>query len=100
MKRSLVIAARTNVLVSLAGRRRRISLEWMIYILMVRPSFSCIPLTFLRAFDAALGIADEVDRLGLKGSKKKRSKKLDEDWMVIAPEDSFFDEQELTRASI
>ncbi|KAF8264188.1 hypothetical protein EI94DRAFT_1871740 [Lactarius quietus] len=31
----------------------------------------------------ALGIADEVDRLGLKGSKKKRSKKLDEDWMPI-----------------
>lgn len=23
-----------------------------------------------------------MDRLGLKGSKKKRSKKLDEDWMV------------------
>jgi hypothetical protein len=32
---------------------------------------------------SALGIADEVDRLGLKGSKKKRSKKLDEDWMVL-----------------
>ncbi|KAH9954870.1 hypothetical protein BC827DRAFT_1365398 [Russula dissimulans] len=31
----------------------------------------------------ALGIADEVDRLGLKGSKKKKSKKLDEDWMPI-----------------
>ncbi len=37
----------------------------------------------LRALLAALGIADEVDRLGLKGSKKKKSKKLDEDWMVI-----------------
>jgi hypothetical protein len=36
------------------------------------------------AFLTALGIADEVDRLGLKGSKKKRSKKLDEDWMVCA----------------
>ncbi|KAI9508050.1 hypothetical protein F5148DRAFT_1303778, partial [Russula earlei] len=31
----------------------------------------------------ALGIAEEVDRLGLKGSKKKKSKKLDEDWMPI-----------------
>ncbi|KAI9454239.1 hypothetical protein BJY52DRAFT_1122891 [Lactarius psammicola] len=31
----------------------------------------------------ALGITDEVDRLGLKGSKKKKSKKLDEDWMPI-----------------
>ncbi|KAH7920227.1 hypothetical protein BV22DRAFT_1040094 [Leucogyrophana mollusca] len=29
----------------------------------------------------ALGITDEVDRLGLKGSKKKKSKKLDEDYM-------------------
>jgi len=37
----------------------------------------------LRAPVAALGIADEVDRLGLKGSKKKKSKKLDEDWMVM-----------------
>jgi hypothetical protein len=34
------------------------------------------------ALFTALGISDEVDRLGLKGSKKKRSKKLDEDWMV------------------
>ncbi|KAI0063379.1 hypothetical protein BV25DRAFT_424390 [Artomyces pyxidatus] len=31
----------------------------------------------------ALGITDEVDRLGLKGSKKKKSKKLDEDWTPI-----------------
>lgn len=30
----------------------------------------------------ALGIADEVDRLGLKGSKKKKGKKLDEDFVV------------------
>ena len=37
----------------------------------------------LRALVAALGIADEVDRLGLKGNKKKKSKNLDEDWMVI-----------------
>ncbi|KAI0052410.1 hypothetical protein FA95DRAFT_1483622 [Auriscalpium vulgare] len=31
----------------------------------------------------ALGISDEVDRLGLKGSKKKKGKKLDEDWVPI-----------------
>ena len=30
----------------------------------------------------ALGISDEVDRLGLKGSKKKKGKKLDEDFVV------------------
>lgn len=30
----------------------------------------------------ALGISDDVELLGLKGSKKRKSKKLDEDWMV------------------
>lgn len=44
---------------------------------------------FLRALFIALGIADEVDRLGLKGSKKKKSKKLDEDWMVMVVSNSF-----------
>jgi len=47
-----------------------------------------VPCTRLRAFVAALGISDEVDRLGLKGSKKKKSKKLDEDWMVIVAANS------------
>ncbi|EGO02917.1 hypothetical protein SERLA73DRAFT_47203 [Serpula lacrymans var. lacrymans S7.3] len=31
----------------------------------------------------ALGITDEVEKLGLKGSKKKKGKKLDEDYMPI-----------------
>lgn len=30
----------------------------------------------------ALGITDEVEKLGLKGSKKKKGKKLDEDYIV------------------
>ena len=30
----------------------------------------------------ALGISDEVEQLGLKGNKKRSSKKLDEDYMV------------------
>lgn len=30
----------------------------------------------------ALGISEEVEQLGLKGSKKKKSKKLDEDYLV------------------
>ena len=46
------------------------------------PFFFYFLVLLLRARDAALGISDEVDRLGLKGSKKKKSKKLDEDWMV------------------
>lgn len=32
---------------------------------------------------AALGITDEVEKLGLKGNKRKKSKKLDEDYMVL-----------------
>ncbi|TFY77026.1 hypothetical protein EWM64_g6986, partial [Hericium alpestre] len=31
----------------------------------------------------ALGISDEVDRLGLKGNKKRKGKKLDEDYVPI-----------------
>lgn len=31
----------------------------------------------------ALGISDEVEKLGLKGSKKRKSKKLDEDYAPI-----------------
>jgi hypothetical protein len=30
----------------------------------------------------ALGISDEVEMFGLKGNKKKKGKKLDEDWVV------------------
>ena len=32
---------------------------------------------------SALGITDEVEKLGLKGSKRKKSKKLDEDYAPI-----------------
>jgi histone-lysine N-methyltransferase SETD2 len=31
---------------------------------------------------SALGITDEVEALGMKGSKKKKSRKLDEDFIV------------------
>lgn len=31
----------------------------------------------------ALGITDEVEKLGLKGSKKRKSKKLDEDYAPV-----------------
>ena len=51
--------------------------------------FLLVLVRHLRALAAALGIADEVDRLGLKGSKKKKSKKLDEDWMVMVVSNSF-----------
>ena len=81
--RSRVIAERTSALALLAGRRRPIWLGWTTSILMVR-SFRRLYSLYSYALLTALGIADEVDRLGLKGSKKKKSKKLDEDWMVRA----------------
>jgi hypothetical protein len=42
---------------------------------------SCVVINYCGGY-TALGIADEVERLGLKGSKKKKGKKLDEDYMV------------------
>lgn len=33
----------------------------------------------------ALGITEEVEALGLKGSKKRKGKKLDEDFTVRSP---------------
>lgn len=40
--------------------------------------------TLLTPLSIALGIADEVEQLGLKGSKKRKGKKLDEDFIVRA----------------
>lgn len=44
-------------------------------------------LTHSRVFGLALalGIAEEVEALGLKGSKKKKGRKLDEDFTVSRP---------------
>jgi hypothetical protein len=48
----------------------------MVHALFFHPSISF--LTML----VALGIADEVEALQLKGTKKKKAKKLDEDFIV------------------
>jgi hypothetical protein len=50
--------------------------------------FSYSSIRLLRALVAALGIVDEVETVGLKGSKKK-SKKSDGDWVIIVAADSF-----------
>lgn len=69
---------------------------WTIYTSMVSlsSSFSSFDLLFFRrAFHAdaalslsvsntALGIADEVEQFGLKGNKRRKGKKLGEDFMV------------------
>lgn len=44
-------------------------------------TFQTSPFTPYLGF-AALGITDEVEKLGLKGNRKKKGKKLDEDYMV------------------
>ena len=44
-------------------------------------SFPSLPSNYTH-LRLALGISDEVEMYGLKGSKKKKSKKLDEDYVV------------------
>lgn len=42
----------------------------------------CMLNIYLTFTCAALGISDEVDKFALKGNKKKKGRKLDEDYMV------------------
>jgi hypothetical protein len=70
-------------LASWAAKHRQILVEWTISTWMVRSSlFSGFPA--LITLRLALGITEEVEKLGLKGSKKKKGKKLDEDYVVSA----------------
>jgi hypothetical protein len=82
MNRSRVIAENLTVWASSVARPRLISLGWMIYTSTVRPRASSRFLIANVPVLLALGISDEVEMLGLKGSKKRKSKKLDEDYMV------------------
>ena len=83
MNHSRVIAVNLTAWGSSVARLRLISLGWMIFTSMVRLG---IPyLLFANTLvSSALGISDEVEMLGLKGSKKRKSKKLDEDYMVCS----------------
>ena len=84
MKRSSAFVESLIVWHTLAGRPRQILLLWMTYISMVRfIHLSGTPLPPIHPYVSALGISDEVEKLGLKGSKKKKSKKLDEDYAPI-----------------
>lgn len=40
--------------------------------------------TQLRSLFSALGITEDVEKYSLKGTKRKKGKKLDEDYLVIA----------------
>lgn len=78
-----VTAASPTALVFLEARPRRILLEWTTFIWMVSErSVHRECYTFTLLLPLALGITDEVEKLGLKGSKKRKSKKLDEDYLV------------------
>ena len=52
---------------------------------------SVMRILLITSFCSALGITEEVEKLGLKGSKKKRGKKLDEDFIVKLLADSKVD---------
>jgi hypothetical protein len=81
--RSRATAASRTASASSAGRRRRTWAGWTRSSSTVRASPLFPPPADARA---ALGITDEVETLGLKGSKKKKGRKLDEDYTpVLAP---------------
>lgn len=82
MKHSRVTVERPTVLASWVARPRLILLGWMTFILMVRLLSNTLPLIVNAPTLLALGITDEVEKLGLKGNKKKKGRKLDEDYMV------------------
>lgn len=80
MRRNRAIAAKTSVLASLVARLKPILQLWTTCIWMVSTMFSLVSLQLIPCL--ALGITDEVEMLGLKGNKKKKGKKLDEDFIV------------------
>lgn len=81
---NLATVENRTALASLAVRLKQISVAWMISILTVCVSLLRCPQSELYLDSAALGITDEVEKLGLKGSKKRRGKQLDEDYMVLS----------------
>ena len=81
---NLVTAENRTAWASLAGRPKQTLVAWTISILMVRVSLLGSLQSKLYLGSAALGISDEVEKLGLKGNKKRRGKKLDEDYMVLS----------------
>ena len=74
-----------TALASLVARPRRIWLQWTTCTWTVRAVASLNTARMPDAMYVALGIADEVEMYGLKGSKKKKGKKLDEDFIVRSP---------------
>lgn len=79
---NLVTVGNRTAWAFLAVRPKQTLVGWTISILTVR----VFPLRFPQSKPflgfPALGITDEVEQLGLKGNKKRKSKKLDEDYMV------------------
>jgi hypothetical protein len=85
MKHNRVTAERPTVLASWVARHRLILLGWMTFILMVRLPANTLLMIANASALLALGITDEVEKLGLKGNKKRKGRKLDEDYMVCLP---------------
>ena len=85
MKRNLATVASPTASAILVGRPRQISPLWMTCIWMVRMFIRGQIAWIADVVCVALGITDEVEMYGLKGSKKKKGKKLDEDFIVRLP---------------
>ena len=81
MKHSRATVANQNAWASLVVRLRRILVAWMTCISKVLLCYHLSD-TRLIIMRAALGISDEVDKFALKGNKKKKGRKLDEDYTV------------------
>lgn len=81
---NLVTVENRTAWASLAVRLKQTSVAWTISTLTVRASYLGSLQSKPYLGSAALGITDEVEQLGLKGSKKRKSKKLDEDYMVLS----------------
>jgi [histone H3]-lysine36 N-trimethyltransferase len=88
IKHRYVTVASQIVWVTSVARRRRILRLWMISILMVKYT------GFIRSVRAnvflALGITDEADLMELKGSKKKKGKKIDDPDFMVCRAITFF----------
>lgn len=84
MSHSLVTVENRTVWAFLVVRLKLTSVAWTISISKVRISLLRFPQSKSCLGSAALGISDEVEKLGLKGNKRRKSKKLDEDYMVLS----------------
>ena len=83
IKHRYVTVGNTTVWAILGAKHKRMLLPWTTFIWMVRFTLAPDSLQLITHRLQALGITDEADLLELKGSRKKKGKKIDDpDFMV------------------